>query len=279
MAGVREAEEPVKLKSLQPPIPEDDTELAELRKDLERMGCAEFLGFAWGLLDESMVGELIVGRGNQWDNTIRAQPADWNAELWREAYGFKGKCGNGLYKASAKHGKDFLPAKPSAHDGYGVQAVTDERLRRCLAYLVPIFHPEKPGRMQVRLAHTLIGAYTGAREVDWGVLVRETTVRLINAVGKTRGSPLSPYLYHLYRHEECLSNAEQDMYQTALDQAEAGVFDSAGEDDDDFGAPNNEAEEAEEREAEEVEEEAQERSRSRVRIPTLTSRSRGRRGG
>ena len=83
-------------------------------------------------------------------------------------------------------------------DGYSLPECTDPRARWVLEFLVPILYPEKPARVTVTVGNTIFGAYTGEREVDWALVIRDVVKRLLTGVGKSKPTPICPYLLHLY---------------------------------------------------------------------------------
>lgn len=48
--------------------------------------------------------------------------------------------------------------RPNKHDGFIVADCINERARICLEFLTPVMFPEKPQRLMVKLANTLLGA-------------------------------------------------------------------------------------------------------------------------
>ena len=63
---------------------------------------------------------------------------------------------------------------------------------------MPILYPEKPARVTVTVGNTIFGAYTEEREVDWALVIRDVVRRLLTGVGKSKPTPICPYLLHLY---------------------------------------------------------------------------------
>lgn len=205
---------PIKLKAVQPFIPAEKERQQQLAEDLEIMGCESLMRLPWCLKDASMVAEILDGAGNQFEGTIRARPREWKVETWRAVYQFKGTSGNGLCGHKQKHAQRMFSRRPNKHDGFAVTDCINDQARACMAFLqlAPVFHPQKPHRLTVKLAHTLMGAWTKEREVDSGVLMRDTLLRLVDGIGKTRPTPISPLLFHLYRHTELLTDAEEQEY-------------------------------------------------------------------
>ena len=242
----------ITLKTVVPFIPDNEAAKAMLCQNLDRMGCVGLLQAPWCLKDAKMVRELVEGAPNQFEGTIRASPAKWTAEEWRQVYGFQTN-GNGLCGRKQKYVGTTFQRNPDKHDGYAVEDCLDQRTRTCLAFLAPILNPEKPHRLTVRLANTIIGAYSGEREVDWGVLIRDTIEKLVRNIGKTRPTPISPFLYHLYRKAELLTRTEEEEYAVGLEMAEQGVEESEDEDDEGEAAQTDDDEEGDEEDGSEDE--------------------------
>jgi hypothetical protein len=78
----------VKLRKVVPDGPRNETERGELLEDLQTMGCSGLLEKPWSFKDDRIVRELLDGVSNEFDNSIRATPAQWMEECWREVYNF-----------------------------------------------------------------------------------------------------------------------------------------------------------------------------------------------
>lgn len=244
MAGSASARTKVTLKAVKAYIPDQEGAKLMLMEDLERMGCEGLTRFPWCLKDKEMVREIVDGCSNVFDGSLRANPLEWTAARFREVYGFKVDNGQGLCSRKVKVVKDLFGGGPDSHDGYKVENCNEIRIKTVLEFLAPIINPDKPLRLQVRLANTIVGAFRGVIEVDWGVLIRDLVQRLAKNVGKTRPSPLSPFLYHLYRHHEILSEQEEDDYKLGMTCFEAGIQESDDEGDgDELPATENTEEE------------------------------------
>lgn len=89
------------------------------------------------------------------------------------------------------------------------------RERRVLEFLVLILNPDRPTRVTVTLAHTIFGALSGDRKVNWGIVFKELIARMVAVVGKSKPSGLSPYLFHLYESNELLLDKERIEYKAA----------------------------------------------------------------
>ena len=61
-----------------------------------------------------------------------------------------------------------------------------------------------------------MGAYFTERMVAWGQVVHDIVEKMWLRIGKTKGSFISPFLFHLYKRHNCLSREEVDAYEQAL---------------------------------------------------------------
>lgn len=98
----------------------------------------------------------------------------------------------------------------------------------------------------------------GKREVDWGVMVRDTVQKLVRNIGKTRPTPICPFLYHLYRKEEILTAQEEEVYIAGVEFDKAGLVESGDEEEGDEGTARDGDDDDDTDEAEEDEEEDEE---------------------
>jgi hypothetical protein len=90
------------------------------------------------------VRKLVTGEVDQvYASTIRDRPDRWNAELWSRIYGINQE-GQGMATKREDCTRDKFSQRLDPKYGYFVKDCKDERERRILAFLVPIFSPEKP---------------------------------------------------------------------------------------------------------------------------------------
>ena len=97
-------------------------------------------------------------------------------------------------------------------DGYAVVDCKDPRVKRLLEFLVPLLYPEKPTRVTITVGNTIFGALSGERPVDWGIVVKDLVQRLLFGMGKSKATPICPYIFHLYHSHELLLPAEKKEY-------------------------------------------------------------------
>ena len=202
-----EATEVPALRKVLPQRPGNEVAAEQLQEDLRRMGCAGLLTVPWGFREVEMVRELIGEPPNQYHKTLRAHPESWTKKVWRKVYGFR-NAGSGLTNRKDDYAKDQFSGRIDAKEGYSIADCKDARARAVLAFLIPVFYPEKPTRVTVTWANTLLGSFQGKREVDWGLLMHDLVVKLLKTLPKAKSTPLSSYLVHLYHQEELLHPEE-----------------------------------------------------------------------
>ena len=92
--------------------------------------------------------ELTTGASNQYEGTVRTRPETWDAEKWKEAYGFSAG-GEGFASRTDKFiGRKFRNAA-NPKDGFAIADCEDSTAKRMLEFLIPILYPEKPTRVTV----------------------------------------------------------------------------------------------------------------------------------
>ena len=195
-----------------PALPTDPDSKKELEADLMCIGCVGLLARPWNLKNDDMVQELIHGVPNQFELTVRGRPLAWTEDIWSEVYNFK-KSGNGLASRSDKYVTGKFRSPAHSKEGFAISDCKNERHRRMLEFLIPIMYPEKPTRVTVTVANTIFGALED-RAVHWGKVISGVVAKLADHVSKAKQSPISPYLYHLYQHQEVLNTQESIEYRT-----------------------------------------------------------------
>jgi hypothetical protein len=247
---ISEVPSEVKLRKIVPEVPQDEAERGELLEDLQVMDCSGFQEKPWGFKDDRIVRELLDRVSNEFDNSIRGQPIQWTEECWREVYHFS-KGGGRLAGRKDEYVKDCFNDVPSPKDGYSIEDCMDPRHRRLLAFLVPIVYPEKPNRITVTWGNTIFGALNGGRKVNWARVITTLVIQLAARVGKSRATPICPFLYHLYEWKELLKPEEEKSWKIQEGMLKYG--ESGSEDKDGSGSGSNDEEDDEEEEEEETE--------------------------
>ena len=199
------------LKAVVPGMPKSVKDRELLEEDLRRIGCHGFLRKPWGLWMEEMVAELIGEKDNRWDGTVRQAPEKWTAKEWRKVYNF-GRGGEGMASRTDRFIDGMFSGKVNPKDRYAVADCRDPRVRRVLEFLVPLLYPKKPTRVMITVGNTIFGALSGERPVDWGIVVKDLVQRLLSGMGKSKATPICPYVFHLYHAHELLLPAEKKEY-------------------------------------------------------------------
>ena len=199
------------LKAVVPGVPKSVRDRELLEEDLWWIGCHGFAGKPWGLRMEDLVVELLGDKDNRWDGTVRQAPEKWTAKEWRKVYGF-GRGGEGMASRTDRFIDGMFSGRINPKDGYAVADCKDPRVKRVLEFLVPLLYPEKPTRVTITVGNTIFGALSGERPVDWGIVVKDLVQRLLSRMGKSKATPICPYIFHLYHLHELLLPAEKKEY-------------------------------------------------------------------
>jgi hypothetical protein len=224
----------VKLQKIVPEVPRDEAEKGELLEDLQVMGCSGFLEKPWSFKDDQIVRELLDGVSNEFDNSIRGQPIRWTEECWREVYHFN-KGGGGLAGRKDEYVKECFKDLPSPKDGYSIDDCKDPRHKRLIT---------------VTWGNTIFGALNGGRKVNWARVITTLVIQLAARVGKSRATPICPFLYHLYEWKELLKPEEEKSWKIQEGMLKYG--ESRSEDEGGSGSGSDDEEDEEEEEEEET---------------------------
>ena len=81
-----------------------------------------------------------------------------------------------------------------------------------MEFVVPILYPKKPARMTVTVGNTIFGTYLGEREVDWALIMKDMVKRLLTGIGKSKSTPICPYLLHLYIAHNVVQVEDEKVY-------------------------------------------------------------------
>ena len=100
-------------------------------------------------------------------------------------------------------------------DGFPVRECRNPREHKLLEFLVPIMQSDKPTRMISTIGNTIFEALSGERPVDWGKVFSELVQRLVGGAGKSKPTPICPFLYHLYECKGLLMEEEETNYTMA----------------------------------------------------------------
>ena len=200
------------LKPVVSGVPKSAKDRELLEEDLWQIRCHGLMGRPWRLRMEEMVSELMSNKDNWWHRTVRQASEKWTAKEWRKVYGFARE---GEEMASRIDwfidGKFSAPVNPK--DGFVVAECKKARARRVLEFLVPLLYPEKPTRVTIMVGNTIFGALSKERLVDWGQVVKDIVQRLFSRMGKSKATPICPYVFHMYHVHEVPLPTEKKEYQ------------------------------------------------------------------
>ena len=216
------------LRKVQPHIPASELELGVLRGHLDRMGCAGLLDCPWGIREESLIRDLVEDEDSAGGDTLRGRPEAWDPATWAHVFGFrKGRVTVAERVEEFLEGEFKYAADPK--DGYSVRDLRDPDARLIIGFLNPIFHPDKPKRVVSLWASTFLGAMRGKITIDWASLMTDLVRTLVKTARNPKskaGTPLAPYLAHLYAKHELLRPEEQTLYEELLGIQEYGGMES-----------------------------------------------------
>jgi hypothetical protein len=74
----------------------------------------------------------------------------------------------------------------------------------------------------------IFGALNGGRKVNWARVFTTLVVQLAARVGKSRATPICPFLYHLYERKELLRLEEEKAWKIQEGMLKYGKSGSAG---------------------------------------------------
>ena len=227
------------LKAVVPGVPKSVRDRELLEEDLRRIACHGFMGKPWGLWMEDLVVELLGDKDNRWDRTVRQAPEKWKAKEWRKVYGF-GREGEGMAFRTDWFIDGMFSGCVNPKDGYAVADCKDPRVKRVLEFLVPLLYPEKPTRIIITVGNTIFGALSEERPVDWGIVVKDLVQRLLSGMGKSKATPICPYIFHLYHSHELLLPVEKKEYRIQEALVKHNVESEEEEDSDSPANPDEE---------------------------------------
>ena len=223
-------------------------------EDLSAMGCTGFLGKPWGFRSEAIVRELIEGAPNQFDNSLQSAPPMWTREIWRRVYDLEE---GGTAQANQKG--DFVRGKfrgaANSKDGFAIEDCVNVQHWRLLEFLVPILHPEKPTQGTSTIGNAIFGALSGEKRMDWAAYIHTLMNVLVSNVGKSRATPVCPYLFHLYKNQSLLTLEENKEWRAQMALRTCGGSDEESETEPDSPEPEDKGENPKKRSWEEEEEE------------------------
>ena len=226
------------LKTVVPGVPKSAKDWELLEEDLRRIGCHGLMERPWRLWMEEMVSELMSDKDNWWHGTMRQTLEKWTAKEWRKVYGFARE-GEGMASRTDRFIDGKFSARVNPKDGFAIAECKEARARRVLEFLVTLLYPEKPTRVTIMVENTIFGALSGKRPVDRGHVVKDVVQRLFSKMGKSKATPICPYVFHMYHAHEVLLSAEKKEYRIKEALLKHNVELEEEEDSEDSEEPEN----------------------------------------
>ena len=156
-------------------------------------------------------GQASSKSGHLVERNLRQDSEMWIATAWHKVYNFP-ICKEGMTTQGEKfvEGKFIHPPHPK--DGYPLPDCKDPRARKMLEFLISILYLEKPTKINITVGNTIFGAYTCECMVEWALVVRDTIKRLVTRIGKSKPTPICPYLLHLYYIHYTIQPEDKKVY-------------------------------------------------------------------
>ena len=132
------------------------------------------------------------------------------AAVWWKVYGFPRQDEGMASRTDCFiEGKFFSRVNPKY--GFMVLDCKEARARKVLEFLVPLYL-EKPTRVTITVGNTIFGALSTERLVDWEAVLKDVVQPLYLGMGKSKATPLCPYIFHLYHTDECFLQGKKKDY-------------------------------------------------------------------
>jgi hypothetical protein len=221
------------MKSVRPVIPTEPAEKRKLEEDLAVMRCENLMRIPWSCQNEALVREIMEGSEPvEFAKTVRARPKTWNQVDIGTAFKVP-RDGDLMLPRGDNRLGPYFKGKIDTKEGWSLDQCTDKDLRRVLDFLNPIFHPEKPRKLTVRLGSTFAAALYQKVEINWASLLLDVMQRQVNNITGRKGVSLSPYLFQFYAAERVLTRAERTMLSVKETHLKYGISSAEPEEEDD----------------------------------------------
>jgi hypothetical protein len=169
-----------------------------------------------------MANEVFGGKPHpDFKNTVRGQPKRINEKMIGKAFGIITEEEDAFGKGD-NQALSFFPSQSISHTyGWQVKQCTNLEFRLVLAYLNPLFYPQKPQRVTVQIASTIAACLFSVRKTNWA---RASLKIISKEVARTQKTPTSLlcYLVHLYKHLDLLTPDERKDYESHMEAMEGG---------------------------------------------------------
>jgi hypothetical protein len=145
-----------KIRPLYPIAPLNTEEREEFGKTLEKIGLKELLDLCWNYCDQDMANEVFGSKPHpDFKGAVRGQPKKIFEKIIGQAFGISTE-GEDAFGKGDNQAISYFPAESTSNtNGWQVKQCTNPKLKLVLAYLSPLFYPQKPQRVTVRIANTI----------------------------------------------------------------------------------------------------------------------------
>ncbi|CAM6129143.1 unnamed protein product [Calypogeia fissa] len=163
-----------------------------------------------------MVQEVVTSTPpNEFQNSVRAQPESWTAELISKVFGMN-LDGEGYILRGENFTAPYFDGNINPKEGWVLRKCNHIPLRRVLAFLVPLIYPERPNRVTVKIGSTIIASYLRMRKISWPKILEDVISKQVKILESKTPSSLSCYLAHIYFHQKVMFREEKLDYKVKV---------------------------------------------------------------
>jgi hypothetical protein len=187
-------------KALCPRLPPKGDRRDRLLRNLRVMRCESLMDIPWTYTSDEMVEEVATGRPpRQFTGTLRADPSQWTEREIGATFHLDTGGAGLLARAYNANYQDWFKCKPCNTEGWGYRDAKEEELQDILMLLVPLIRPNKPTRVTISVAATIIDCLYRKHHTLWVELLRETISKEVkNLEGGKTASYLPGYVVYMY---------------------------------------------------------------------------------
>lgn len=213
------------LKYLSMPAKED---IQGVSRELDKMGLGRLPSMLWQIKSISLMHELIEWRKSDGETLSvhpRCDPNTWTPELIAEIYQIPNEGSVWTQQRVTSSSLEFFPTTGfSGRDGWTPEDCTEENLKKVFKFLTPLFKKEKPRRVTLKLGCTIVRSWKGEEKINWAAIMAEHLHEMVEKCHVDKRLYLSPWLYHIYKHQRSLSLVELREYSSQLISSNLGLM-------------------------------------------------------
>lgn len=174
------------------------------------MRLSGLLQYPWNVSESSIFSDFLPPRQHvRHRGGVRGQLSKWTKNLIARVYDMSGT-GEGMCDPNGRFSgiadQYFAPNLRMRRTGWTFSHCTHTEVRRLFEFLNPILHPERPGRISLTVAITVVASLEGRVLIDWALVLHDVIHKLVAILPRIPPfSYVSPYLFHVYDHSGCLS--------------------------------------------------------------------------